>query len=355
VVQKGTCSEKKLKSEQSKNQKQKMKNNPRFSKLLERYQQGKLVGEEKQLMDEWFKDMAKDNIHPLWTADDKQELKNRIFSKVLINQLNQQAAAGASARWAWRIAASIMLIVAVSVLTWKFRTSAPSTLPAIAQNLSVTSVDGTVNKVLLADGSIVWLKNNSALTYPAKFDGATRNVTLQGEALFEVAKDPKHPFMIQCGDLTTTVLGTSFNIRSRGNDVEVVVLTGKVSLSSSTKSMGDIANPIQIVPNEKAVYHKAEKHLAKMESLKEETIAAVEGTEYNMHFEDTRMDEIVRRIEGKFNKQVSLENAKLANCVVTADFTDQSLVKTLDILSSVLAIEYDIRENKIILKGNGCN
>lgn len=332
-----------------------MKNNPKFSKLLERYRQGKLGGEEKQLMDEWFEDIAKDNIHPLWTADDKQDLKNKIFSEVLIKQMTKQAEAGAPARWAWRIAASVVLIVAISMLTWKSGTSPSRALSTVVQNISVTSVDGTVNKVLLADGSIVWLKNNSALTYPSKFDGATRHVTLQGEALFEVAKDPKHPFIIQCGDLTTTVLGTSFNIRSRGNDVEVVVLTGKVSLASSIKEVGQPVEAVQIVPNEKAIYNKLEKHLAKMESAKEETVAAVEGTEYDMHFEDTRMEEIVRRIEGKFSMQVSFENIKLANCVVTADFTDQSLVKTLDILSSVLAIEYNVTENKVTLKGNGCN
>jgi transmembrane sensor len=345
---------KKVKLHQCINNKQKMKNNPKFSKLLDRYQQGKLVGDEKQLMDEWFEDLAKDNIHPLWSADDKQALKNRVFGEVVMKQMNQQHTASAPTRRAWRVAAAVMLLAVVSFLVWKSDTAPAMTF--VAQNISVTSVDGTVNKVMLADGSIVWLKDNSALTYPATFEGATRNVILQGEALFEVAKDAKHPFIIQCGDLTTTVLGTSFNIRSRGNDVEVVVLTGKVSLTSATVNTGqEVFNGVQIVPNEKAIYHKTEKQLAKMESAKEEAIAAVAGTEYDMHFVDTRMDEIVRRIEGKFGMHVSLENPKLANCVVTANFTDQSLVKTLDILASVLSIKYEVKENTIRVKGNGCN
>jgi transmembrane sensor len=79
------------------------------------------------------------------------------------------------------------------------------------------------------------------------------------------------------------------------------------------------------------------------------------GTEYNMHFLDTPMDEIVRRIEGKFNKHVSLENPKLSACRVTADFTDQSLLKTMDILSSVLSIHYEMAGDSIRLRGNGCN
>ncbi|HZX73362.1 MAG TPA: FecR domain-containing protein [Cyclobacteriaceae bacterium] len=330
-----------------------MKNNPEFDKLLERYQQGKLVGEEKRLMDEWFESMGEGNIHPLRTTDDKQALKDRIFKKIRLSQHDEPIRIEERFSFrTWSIAASVVLVAVIFFFEWRY--NAPIASRSL-QNISVTSADGTVNKVLLADGSIVWLKNNSALTYPASFDGPTRNVVLQGEALFEVAKDAKHPFIIQCGDLITTVLGTSFMIRSTPDDVEVVVLTGKVSLSSSTPKTNDSKNDMLIVPSEKAVYSKNEKQLAKMGSDKEEVSDAVKGTEYDMHFVDTRMEEIVHRIEGKFNMTVSLENAKLGNCVVTADFTDQSLVKTLDILATVLSIEYEVNESKIKLKGNGCD
>ena len=328
-----------------------MKNNPRFSKLLESYQQGKLVGEEKQLMDEWFECMEKSNIHPLWTADEKFALKNRIMNNIYTNQYKHKHVVKMPSLLIWQIAASVALIAFIFFFGVKPTTETVS----LARNISVSSANGSVNKVLLSDGSIVWLKNNSALTYPAKFDGSTRNVILQGEALFEVAKDAKHPFIIQCGELITTVLGTSFNIKSTDNNVEVVVLTGKVSLTSAKSTTPDSIVNLFIVPNEKAVYNRGAKQLAKMSSAKEEVLAAVNGTEYNMHFEDTRMDEIIGRIEGKFNMHVSLENARIGNCVVTADFTDQSLSKTLGILSSVLSIEYKVEKDTITLYGNGCN
>ena len=322
-----------------------MMNNPAFVRLLERYQQGKLEGKEKQFMDEWFEDMANGGVHHLWTSDDKQALKKSILSSI---QADGKRTKFMQTRWVWRISASIAFVVAASYFGLKHNGVFDPQL------LSQSSVSGEVNKVLLSDGSIVWLKNNSTLTYPQTFDQATRNVTLKGEALFEVAKDAKHPFIIRCEDLTTTVLGTSFNIRSQDNNVEVVVLTGKVSLSSATAT-NKKERSVLIVPKEKAVYSITKKQLATMAAKYEEEVAAVKGTEYDMHFEDTRMDEIIRRIEGKFSVHVLLANEKLGNCVVTANFTDQSLKKTLDILASVLSVEYEVNGETVTLSGKGCN
>ncbi len=74
-----------------------------------------------------------------------------------------------------------------------------------------------------------------------------------------------------------------------------------------------------------------------------------------MHFEDTRMDEIVQRVEGKFDVDIYLENKDIGNCMVSADFTDQSLPLTLSIISEALGFQYDINGNHIVIRGNGCN
>ena len=320
-------------------------NNSRFEELLERYQQGKLAGREKQLMDEWFDDMANAKDHLLWTSDDKQKLKDNIIREICADQSANNNVRMISAPWVLRISASILFIVALSYVGWRMMPS---------QQLAESTAAGQISKILLPDGSIVWLKNESSLSYPKKFEEGTRHVTLKGEALFEVAKDAAHPFIVTCSDLTTTVLGTSFNIKSDDQDVEVVVLTGKVSITP-TPGTGVTSKSVLIVPNKKAVYNKTKKDLATMIAQRSEEVALIKGTEYNMHFEDTRMDEIVQRIEGKFNVDMSLENARLGNCVVTADFTDQSLVKTLDILATVLAVDYELKDDYVMLKGNGCN
>jgi transmembrane sensor len=252
----------------------------------------------------------------------------------------------------YRVAAAVLVIAAAFVM-WRYSAFTPQVLTSefITQSSSVTASEG-ITKVILADGSLVWLKGASTLSYPDLFTGPSRRVTLHGEALFEVAKDASRPFIIQSGALTTTVLGTSFNIKTTDDDVEVVVLTGKVSLSTE-----DETQSLLVMPNEKAVYNGAARVLAKVEqvAVEEEKDMILAGTEYSMAFEDVRMDEIIERVQNKFNVDVSFSDPRLANCRVTADLTDQSLESTLMLVSKALSLEYEIRGSKVRLAGNGCD
>jgi ferric-dicitrate binding protein FerR (iron transport regulator) len=155
--------------------------------------------------------------------------------------------------------------------------------------------------------------------------------------------------VIQCGELTTTVLGTSFNIKSTAKNIEVVVLTGKVALTSANDKKGVI-----LLPNEKAVYNGDQGLLEKRESEVEEKVAAVKDTQYPMDFEDTRMEEIIRRIEGKFNVKVRITDSNVANCMITADFTDQSLEGTVNMISQALGFSYEVNGREVMVKGGGC-
>ena len=333
-----------------------------FKRLMERYQQSLLSGKEKQLMDEWFEAMGQDNVYHLWTPKNKLSLKKRILREIIEEKETKAGTGGAElnclpsrslpvswregyVRATYRIAASLLLLATVSYFAWQLSGARLSSV----QVLQATAT-GTINKVLLSDGSIVWLKGNSKLTYPEEFTGDERHVTLQGEAFFEVTKDPSHPFIIQCGELTTTVLGTSFNIKSSEKNIEVMVLTGKVSLASASDKVG-----IVVLPNEKVVYNGFKKQLVRVEAVEEEKIAVIASTEYSMDFDDTRMSEIIRGIEGKFNVEVIMSDPKLGNCMITADFTDQSLDRTFSMISQALGFEYEINGNKISLRGTGCD
>jgi ferric-dicitrate binding protein FerR (iron transport regulator) len=312
-----------------------------FEQLVEKYQQGLLSGKEKELMDAWFDAVGRDEAHPLRTDTERDRLKQRVMTGVRGNKTLTPVRV-------WRIAASILLVAAASFAVWQY-TTRPGDQP-ILQELTASSEEGFVHKVLLDDGSLVWLKNNSSLTYPEKFTGRDRRVALRGEALFEVAKDASHPFIIQCGELTTTVLGTSFNIKANEKDIEVVVLTGKVSLTAQNDQQG-----IVVLPSEKAVYRKEMKQLAKIEAQPEESVASVSGTEYNMNFNQTRMLEAIRRIEQKFNVAISLTDPSMNNCIITANLTDQSLKKTLDVITLTLRARYEVNGRIVTLTGTGCS
>src|SRR5579871_2979585 len=78
--------------------------------------------------------------------------------------------------------------------------------------------NGATSKITLADGTQVVLNAGSKLTYPEKFSGAQREVTLQGEGFFEVVRNEKMPFLVHAGKITVKVLGTKFNVKAYNED-----------------------------------------------------------------------------------------------------------------------------------------
>jgi transmembrane sensor len=327
-----------------------------FKKLIEKYQRGQLSGKEKAMLDDWFEALASGKDPTGWTEEDQLKLKHQVLES-LFGDTQPSCSVHHSRRpgreknlWSGilRVAASVLLLVTVSFAIWQFAAQADKNKVATIR----TSTANSINKIVLTDGSVVWLKKNSTLEYPRRFTGSERSIILKGEALFQVANDSLHPFVIQCGDLITTVLGTSFNIKASEVDIEVVVLTGKVSLTSKNDRKGVI-----VMPNEKAMYLVGQKQIAKVEKQvkKTETNAAVAGTEYTMKFEDTSMEEVIRKIEGKFNVRIHTRDPKLRNCMITADFSGQSLDQTLNMIGQALGFEYEMNDDKVTLLGAGCN
>lgn len=98
----------------------------------------------------------------------------------------------------------------------------------------LTTPRGQDFKLLLADGTVVWLNSESRIEYPTVFVGKERVVRLYGEAYFKVAHDKHHPFVVQAGNMQTRVLGTEFNVRSyQGVDSHVTLIEGSVEVKSN--------------------------------------------------------------------------------------------------------------------------
>lgn len=113
---------------------------------------------------------------------------------------------------------------------------------------------GQRSQVTLPDGSHIWLNSGSQLSYPPGFSGKTREVYLSGEAFFEVAPDSGKPFFVITRDVKIKVLGTRFNVSAYENEesAQTVLLEGKVNIGRN----GFLAKSQEMVPGERAVYHK---------------------------------------------------------------------------------------------------
>jgi len=100
---------------------------------------------------------------------------------------------------------------------------------------TLTTPNGGQYKLTLPDGSKVWLNAASSIQYPTKFTGNQREVTLNGEAYFEVAKNARMPFIVKLNTMKVEVLGTHFNIMAYNDEpfIKTTLLEGSVRLSNA--------------------------------------------------------------------------------------------------------------------------
>ncbi|MGC1243512.1 MAG: FecR domain-containing protein [Chryseosolibacter sp.] len=311
-----------------------------FNGLIERYQRGLATDEERAMVDAWYESIQHDDGDFTWNTKDEdlqfQAIQNRIKADERPDRVVPLYASG----WL-KIAAAVLILMSSSYVLWYKMIR--------NETMTLTAMTGYTQKTILSDGTLVWLKGNSTLQYPERFDGQQRMVYLKGEALFEVAKDPLHPFVIQCGNLSAKVLGTSFNIRANDADIELTVLTGKVELFA-----GKEINRVVVLPNQKVLYDGLPPK-AKVPVAEAEKVKLIHGTEYDMNFSNTPVADIIGRIEKKFDKKVTVDNASLRQCMITADFTDQSLENTLRMVSYILGFEYEVNSYTVTIRGGGCD
>lgn len=316
-----------------------------FDRLMERYVAGQVSVSERARIEAWLDAMGHDDNTDLELSKEEEE---RIFSKLSSNLISAEDLAALKPKkmvrpeqWIIRMAASLLIISILSYTIWYFGVARQS-------RQEVAAVE-EVEKIILEDGSLVWLRGEaSELRYQESPDGEARMSTFHGEALFEVAKDAERPFVVQCGDASVRVVGTSFSLRATNELVEVTVLTGKVNLSSPLNPEG-----IDLLPHEKGVYRPNgtfEKGLPDQREI----VSLTENTDYDMRFANTSMDEVFRRLEGKFNVAISLSDAAVGDCRITIDLTDKSLENSLRLISEVLNLRYSTGDT-VVVTGTGCH
>jgi transmembrane sensor len=197
-----------------------------LKRLLKRYDEGTATKAERFVVDRWYDSFAVQDDQQIRGIENEQnadETARRIFSKInLIAVIIPWYR-----RPGFQFAGSIALI---SVLFLVFYARYDS----LSSSVVYQTPKGQTQKILLKDGTSVWLNANSTLEVLPEFTKNTRRIKLTGEAYFEVKHDVAHPFVIVSQAIQTQVLGTSFNISAYPNlnQIRVTVRTGKVSVSN---------------------------------------------------------------------------------------------------------------------------
>jgi ferric-dicitrate binding protein FerR (iron transport regulator) len=163
---------------------------------------------------------------------------------------------------------------------------------------------GNKYRIILADGTIVWLNNASSLRYPARFTGKTREVLLTGEAYFEIAKDARHPFIVKTGHQNVEVLGTHFNINAYHSEDSIVttLLEGKIRVYDSRKPV----QALVVQPSQQVVFQDQR---ISVTTTPADTLSAVGWKNGLFSFDNTPVKEALEEIARWYNADIRFEGA----------------------------------------------
>lgn len=232
----------------------------------------------------------------------------------------------------WQWAAAAVLLLALGAVVW-FQGSQTDT-PKWVTVASGTAPDQLVE---LPDGSRVWLNSHSTLSYAPDFTGLPeRLVHLEGEAFFEVEKDPAHPFVVEAGPCNVRVLGTAFNVRAWPNapTCDVEVRSGEVRVSAH----GQTAD---LMPGGRAVYDKKSEKLVETH---QDTTWVAEWRKPGLFFQNMTLKTALERLSHRFGQPIELDNAALGPCSYSGNFPKADLNMVLANLKGTF--HFDIIQTK---------
>jgi len=276
-----------------------------------------------------------------------------------------------------RYAAIITVVIAAGGLTY-YLAQKNNSQKALAHTVSknhvneITSNAGAKTKMRLPDGSLVWLNSSSKLTYQGDFNKTEREVTLEGEGFFDIAKNPGKPFIVHTHGIDIKVLGTAFNVKCYATDetIETTLLRGAIEV---IRKDDPAAPAITLKPNEKLVYiKKTPKHTslaqpastANTELITENidivhipvNIPDSNKTEtswvYNkLIFEGDNFTDLAKKMERWFNVSIVFKDEKIKNYRFKGSFANESINEALDALQFSKHFSYEINGTTVEISG----
>jgi ferric-dicitrate binding protein FerR (iron transport regulator) len=221
-----------------------------------------------------------------------------------------------------------IFVLAIAGLLWLLNKPArpgntSAALPMLTKKITERS---EYKYLLLPDSTQVWLNAGSSLEFPDHFNEGKREVFLSGEAYFDVKHADKIPFIIHTGKISTTVLGTAFNIKAYPGRKNIIVSVsrGKVSVSRDNELIATLIRGQQL------------KLSSGDNRITEKNIAVTQVAAWqqgNMVYEDERLEDIIADLERMYNVKIRIENASIQNLQISTSFRREiGIEQALEIL-----------------------
>lgn len=319
----------------------------KIDQLFERYLKGEASLDEQKLVEDWLAGLNGDTA--AWDELDSsaQELwLQKVYHRIetSIDAKEKKVVKLKPNRWLKWVAASAAVIAGlVFFLLW------PKPNAVDTSSWASTSAPANARRyVILSDSSSIWLNAGASIRYNTAPNHQNREIYLNGEAYFDVQHDAQRPFKVHTGKITTTVLGTAFNISTnkQGNEVTVVVTRGKVQVAKEAEVLG------LLMPNQQIVYQEGnENHVQSQVNA----MAALSWLPEDLYFDNATFGEAATALEKQYNVQVKFSNEKLKNCRFTGTIKkDKTLAQAIGVICEFNNASYKIKNNVVTVFGNGC-
>jgi ferric-dicitrate binding protein FerR (iron transport regulator) len=312
--------------------------------LMAKSLSGNITGEEQALLNQWLGEskenaLAFEQVKQAWALTSQQTVVadtdsawNKLKGSIEAEEKTEVIKI-VPMRWAARIAAAVVALVAIGFLLNNYVSS--------PQLKTIASGNQTL-KVVLPDNSVAWLNKNSELEFTEKFSGNKREVKLKGEAFFDVVHDEAKPFIITANQTVTEDIGTSFNVRAMEEEgtVEVTVATGKVSFTEE----GD-KGKIFLSPGDRGVF---EKQTHRLSSLKNNDANYMAWQTGKVVFDKSTLREVAATLGRYYNTSFATDSAA-ADVLFTGTFDHASVEDAIKILETSTGSRISKQQNSYII------
>ncbi len=204
--------------------------------------------------------------------------------------------------------------------------------------------NGERSQILLYDGTKVWLNSGTKFRYPVAFSRTTRDVYLEGEAFFDVAKDASHPFVVNAGQLKVNVLGTRFNVCAYPEDNEFFTTLEEGSVNAVNAASG---TSIILKPGEQLILDRGTNELKRWNV---NTELYTSWKENLLRFDDAPFGDVIKKMERWYDVKIKVDPSINAGERYTMTIKTESLREMLNLLSKTTQMTYDIKENNVLIK-----
>lgn len=320
-----------------------MEKNTEIENIIAKYLAGEASPEEAITLEEW-KDLSSENekyyqgCEQLFNTQNTNQQKvetNKAWENVSSQLTSQTKVVSLKRSYsAWRIAASIAILLSISVYVfYNFNSQQQDVLSYQAEN--------EIMNVALSDSTHIQLSPHANIVLNEHFGEKNRLLKLKGDAYFEVIHNAEKPFIVDAGKVFIKDIGTKFKITnsSDSDTVHVHVDEGVVLLFDSA------GTEITITANQHAMYIRSTKQVVSDAA----SIVPIKSV-----FDKTKLIDVAKILSEKYNMPITLSNNIIHNCLLTASFNNENIETVLTIISETLGFSYKKTEDGYLIFGKQC-